>query len=102
MPFRFFTDALTAAHLLWAAVSNRRKALWTCERCGYWLGALDLDGGLVAVGSFAEEVEYCEDPYFLERVPTAVSVVLTAMTIRDRHRVKCEACGVVNRRRRRG
>jgi hypothetical protein len=101
MRFRFFTDLLTAVALLAAAVPGRKKKLWQCQRCGTWLGALDLEGGLVAVGSFGEEVEYWDDPYF-GRVPMAVGVVLTEITIRDRHRVKCEACGVVNRRRRRG
>jgi hypothetical protein len=101
MPFRFFTDALTALQLLGAAVPDRRKALWTCQRCGYWLGALDLEGGLVAVGHFGEEVEYWDDP-LLGRVPCAVGVTLERADIRQRHRAVCERCGAVNRRHRGG
>ena len=101
MRFRFFTQALTAASLLAGAFPGQRSTLWTCHRCGLWLGALDLESGLVALGHFGEEVKYWDDPYF-GRVPVAVGVVLKQRTVRDRHRIACERCGAVNRRRRRG
>jgi hypothetical protein len=101
MRFRFFTDALTAASLLAGAFPGRRSRLWRCRRCGLWLGALDLESGLVALGEFAEEVEYGDDPYF-GRVPAAVGVVRTRTRVRERHRITCERCGAVNRRCRRG
>jgi hypothetical protein len=99
-PFRFFTDRLTAMILLQTAVPNRKKGLWTCKSCGSWLRALDLEGGLVAMGHFGEDIEYLDDPYF-GRVPWTIGVTLKRKEITDRYAVKCESCDVVNRRHRR-
>ncbi len=101
MRFRHFTETFTAIALLAGAFPGQRKSLWTCKRCGFWLGALDLESGLVAWGHFGEECTYWDDPYF-GRASAVVSTVLTGKGTWERRRIKCERCGVVNRRCRRG
>jgi len=98
MRFTYF-NGLTAVFLLADKYSGTKTEMWTCDNCGLWLKALDLEGGLVAVGSFDEETEYYEHPYF-GWIPVAVQVVLKRSKLTDRHKIKCERCGVINRRHR--
>jgi hypothetical protein len=102
MRFRYSTDVLNAIMLLKGAFPSQRSKLWTCAGCGRWLQALDLEKGCVVQGIFGEHVEYFEDPEF-GIWGGLVSVVLKEKPIKkDRHQIKCEHCGKVNRRRRPG
>jgi hypothetical protein len=101
MLFDNVVDFLKAVGLLYAACPKGKKTTWNCKRCGLWLGALDLDKGLMAAGSFAYQVEYEDDPYF-GRLPSICEVELLSRSIAERHQIQCMRCGVVNRRRRRG
>jgi hypothetical protein len=99
MRLKFFTDQLTAMVLLVAAYPGR-TTLWCCKKCGLWLEAMNLENGLVAQGIFGEKVVH-EDLGF-GRLPLLVGVVLESSRVKDRHRIKCERCGTVNQRYRRG
>jgi hypothetical protein len=101
MRYRVFTQQLTAMVLLAAAYHGQRKSYWVCQNCGRWLEALDLGNGLVAQGAFAEEIGYVDDPEW-GRIPLTVGVVLKAKRVKERLKIKCEHCGTVNRRYRRG
>jgi hypothetical protein len=101
MRYRIITQQLTAMLLLAAASHGRRKTFWFCQTCGQWLEALDLGNGLVAQGAFAEEIGYLDDPE-LGRIPLTVGVALKASWFREHLKIKCEECGTVNRRYRRG
>lgn len=53
MLFDNIVDFLNALRLLYEACPRGKKTNWNCQRCGLWLGAVDLDTGLTVAGHFA-------------------------------------------------
>jgi hypothetical protein len=96
----FVVKKLTGLALLVSAFPGPKR-LWRCKECNACLGALDLQDGCVGVATFDLEREYLYDRKG-RRLLHTIGLVLTSQQTKDRHEIKCEYCGVVNRWRRGG